>query len=70
MGPFQSANVAITAFFNFTTIIAMAISFFSLMSSMFTNVYEQTKEIAILRALGIFHNFLFTITNHLHANDE
>jgi len=34
----------------------MSISFFSLMSSMFTNVYEQSKEIAVLRALGV-HKF-------------
>jgi ABC-type antimicrobial peptide transport system permease subunit len=47
--PFQVASDAMSYFFNFTTIIAMAVSFFSLMSSMFTNIYEQTKEIGVLR---------------------
>jgi len=59
--PFEVATVAISYFFNGTTIIAMLISFFSLMSSMFTNVYEQTKEIAILRALGISKFALYRI---------
>jgi len=59
--PFEVATLAITYFFNITTIIAMAISFFSLMSSMFTNVYEQTKEIAILRALGMSKFSLYRI---------
>jgi len=59
--PFEVATLAITYFFNGTTIIAMLISFFSLMSSMFTNVYEQTKEIAILRALGISKFSLYRI---------
>lgn len=43
-------------FFNFTTVIAMLISFFSLMASMYTNIHEQTKEIGILRAIGV-HKF-------------
>jgi len=39
--------------FSLTTLIAMFICFFSLTSSMFTNVYEQVKEIGVLRALGV-----------------
>jgi len=61
MTPFEVATVAMTYFFNFTTVVAMLISFFSLMSSMFTNVYEQTKEIAILRALGISKFWMYKI---------
>jgi len=48
-------------FFNFTTVVAMLISFFSLMSSMYTNIFEQTKEIGILRAIGIKRGWLFRI---------
>eukprot|EP01130_Rhizamoeba_saxonica_P014410 TRINITY_DN6293_c0_g1_i1.p1 TRINITY_DN6293_c0_g1~~TRINITY_DN6293_c0_g1_i1.p1 ORF type:complete len:1033 (-),score=164.52 TRINITY_DN6293_c0_g1_i1:42-3140(-) len=50
---FDSTEVAMNLFFNFTTVIAMAISFFSLLSSMFTNVREQSKEIGVMRAMGI-----------------
>jgi len=38
-------DIAITFFFGFTIVIAMIICFFSLVSSMYTNVYEQAKEI-------------------------
>eukprot|EP01129_Flabellula_baltica_P004751 TRINITY_DN1678_c0_g1_i1.p1 TRINITY_DN1678_c0_g1~~TRINITY_DN1678_c0_g1_i1.p1 ORF type:complete len:1048 (-),score=207.61 TRINITY_DN1678_c0_g1_i1:23-3166(-) len=53
IAPFNTATVAMTYFFTFTTFVAMLISFFSLLSSMYTNVFEQTKEIGILRALGL-----------------
>lgn len=59
--PLDTASEVISYFFDFTTIVAMAISFFSLMSSMFTNVYEQTKEIGILRAIGIPKFWVFRI---------
>src|SRR3954470_13126529 len=39
----------------------MAICFFSLTSSMFTNVYEQSKEIAVLRALGLSKGALYRV---------
>jgi ABC-type antimicrobial peptide transport system permease subunit len=48
--------------FSLTTLIAMFICFFSLMSSMFTNVYEQTKEIGVLRALGTRLSFVPNFT--------
>ncbi|KYQ91201.1 DUF214 family protein [Tieghemostelium lacteum] len=51
--PNKTASNIIEYFFGFTTVVAMVISFFSLMSSMFTNIFEQTKEIGILRAIGI-----------------
>jgi len=51
--PITQANQIMNYFFNFTTIVAMLICFFSLMSSMYTNIYEQTKEIGILRAMGL-----------------
>ena len=46
-------NLAMKFFFGFTVVMAMTISFFSLVSSMYTNVLEQSKEIGILRAIGI-----------------
>ena len=51
-------DLAMRFFFGFTVIIAMAISFFSLVSSMYTNVHEQAKEIGILRALGIPYGWM------------
>lgn len=59
--PFEIASMAMNYIFSFTTLIAMAISFFSLMSSMFTNIHEQTKEIAILRALGVEKSWMYRI---------
>jgi ABC-type antimicrobial peptide transport system permease subunit len=73
IGPINQANSIMTYFFNFTTIIAMLISFFSLMSSMYvkfyvvfvmrryTNVWEQTKEIGVLRALGVHKSWMYRI---------
>lgn len=56
--PIKQANIAMNFFFSFTVIVAMAISFFSLMSSMYTNIYEQAKEIGILRAVGMPYGWL------------
>lgn len=39
-------------FFIFTTIVAMVMCFFSLTSSMYTNINEQAKEIGVMRAIG------------------
>ena len=39
----------------------MLIGVFSLMSSMYTNIFEQTKEIGILRAMGINKSWLMRI---------
>ncbi len=46
-------NLAMGFFFNFATVCAMAVCFFSLMSSMYTNIHEQTHEIGIMQALGM-----------------
>lgn len=56
--PLDDANTAMDFFFVFTVIVAMAISFFSLMSSMYTNILEQAKEIGVLRALGVPNGWL------------
>ena len=48
----QIANDSLFAFSILTTIIVMIMCFFSLTSSMYTNVIQQSKEIAVLRALG------------------
>lgn len=50
--PLKSAEQILGYFFIFTTAVAMTISFFSLSSSMFSNIHKQKKEIAVLRALG------------------
>lgn len=49
----KTAETIVTVFFTFTQVVVMVICFFSLMSSMRTNIYEQTKEIGVLRAIGL-----------------
>ncbi|KAM9977270.1 hypothetical protein ACTFIR_011129 [Dictyostelium discoideum] len=59
--PFATASVIIQYFFSFTTVLAMTISFFSLMSSVYSNILEQTKEIGVLCALGIPKSWMIRI---------
>ncbi len=49
----NTARQLINFFFLFTVVIALVICFFSLSSSMYTNIYEQSKEIGVLLALGM-----------------
>ncbi len=48
-----TSNLALSFIFQFTTAAAMLICFFSLVSSMYTSVHEQKKEIGILLSLGL-----------------
>jgi ABC-type antimicrobial peptide transport system permease subunit len=69
------AGDSLYAFSVLTTIIVMIMCFFSLTSSMYTNVLEQSKEIAILRALGsrrftimriyIYESFILVISSSI-----
>lgn len=43
----------INTVFTMITLVVMVICFFSLTSSMSANIIEQTKEIAVLRTLGL-----------------
>jgi len=52
-GRIALVSTMMNAFGLFTTIIAFLVCFFALMASMYANVYEQTKEIGIMRALGL-----------------
>lgn len=52
--PIQKADAILAAFFGFTTAVAMLIASFSLISSMYTNIYEQTKEIGRVSSLQRF----------------
>jgi len=54
----EEANLTMSFFFNLITVIAMSICFFALISSTYTNIYEQTKEIGILLAIGLPAPFL------------
>ena len=49
----QTVNTVVSLFFGTAIIIAMLISCFSLTSSMMTNIWEQSKEIGVLRAIGL-----------------
>lgn len=48
----QSESIVMIIFIS-VMIIAMFLSFFSLASSMTANIFEQVKEIAVMRALGV-----------------
>jgi len=64
--PIQKATEILAYFFNFTTIIALVVCWFSLNSSMFANVYEQTKEISILRAMGLTKFWMYRVLSMRH----
>eukprot|EP01062_Namystynia_karyoxenos_P059026 TRINITY_DN50458_c0_g1_i1.p1 TRINITY_DN50458_c0_g1~~TRINITY_DN50458_c0_g1_i1.p1 ORF type:complete len:1108 (+),score=417.64 TRINITY_DN50458_c0_g1_i1:67-3324(+) len=49
----RTASGILTVFFFVITLITMVMCFFSLTASMYTNVHEQSKEIGILRSLGL-----------------
>ncbi|KAG2388720.1 hypothetical protein C9374_000159 [Naegleria lovaniensis] len=51
--PIEIAVQVMNFFFLFTTLVALIICFFSLVSSMYSNVNEQAKEIGVLRAIGM-----------------
>jgi ABC-type antimicrobial peptide transport system permease subunit len=49
----QLATQIISYFFAFAQIMASIICYFTLTSSVSTNIYEQTKEIGLLRCIGL-----------------
>ena len=49
----RTAKDAMDLFAGGTTAVALLICFFSLISSMVANIHEQSKEIGLLRALGV-----------------
>jgi len=51
--PVEIGSTVMGFFFNFTAVIALFMCFFSLVSNMWTNIYEQAKEIGVLRAMGM-----------------
>ena len=51
--PIEIAQTIMLYFFVFTLAIAMVTCFFSLVASMYANILEQSKEIGVIRALGI-----------------
>lgn len=52
----DKTNAVMDLIFGIATYIAMFLCLFSLMASMYTNIFEQSKEIAILRAMGMTKN--------------
>lgn len=49
----EQANMTLALLFQIVTVVVLIVAFFSLNSSMFTNIMEQKMEIGILRALGV-----------------
>ncbi|KAJ6253531.1 hypothetical protein M0813_12944 [Anaeramoeba flamelloides] len=59
--PFDTARVIMTAFSSFAIIVSNIICFFALISSTYVNIYESTKEIGILRAIGLNRKHLANV---------
>ena len=58
------ASLGITIFsyiFIFSIVSTMFICFFSLMASMYTNIFEQSKEIALMKTLGLSNFLIYKI---------
>lgn len=49
----DTATTLVNLFFLVVVVVALVICFFSLSSSMYTNIHEQKKEIGIMLAIGI-----------------
>ena len=58
LGALQTAKQAMDLIAGATTAVALLICFFSLTSSMIANMAEQTKEIGLLRALGVTRSWI------------
>ena len=53
----ESTTTLLGTLFTIINVTAMFLCFFALSSSMYTSIYEQAKEIAILRAMGFNNTF-------------
>eukprot|EP01063_Lacrimia_lanifica_P003040 TRINITY_DN11637_c1_g1_i1.p1 TRINITY_DN11637_c1_g1~~TRINITY_DN11637_c1_g1_i1.p1 ORF type:complete len:1005 (+),score=334.65 TRINITY_DN11637_c1_g1_i1:293-3307(+) len=49
----RTAEAILNTFFMVVSLLAMSMCFFSLIASMYSNIHAQTKEIGILRSLGL-----------------
>eukprot|EP01060_Flectonema_neradi_P010229 TRINITY_DN17355_c0_g1_i1.p1 TRINITY_DN17355_c0_g1~~TRINITY_DN17355_c0_g1_i1.p1 ORF type:complete len:1106 (+),score=147.38 TRINITY_DN17355_c0_g1_i1:33-3320(+) len=49
----ESTGDILNLFFYVVTLLTMILCFFSLLASMYTNIHEQSKEIGVLRSLGL-----------------
>lgn len=57
----EQQRVIINTLFSVITVIVMILCYFSLISAMTANIYEQTKEIAVYRALGVTKSLMQSI---------
>ncbi|KAN0000825.1 hypothetical protein ACTFIZ_001278 [Dictyostelium cf. discoideum] len=57
----NSSDKLNSLFFDFATVISIIISSFSLISSMFTSIKNQSKEIGILRSIGLSNFKIYKI---------
>jgi ABC-type antimicrobial peptide transport system permease subunit len=60
----QKTTAVMNVVFSVATYIAMGLCFFSLVASMFTNIWEQSKEIGILRAVGMTQSQIIRLYVH------
>ena len=57
----ESTTTLLGTLFTIINVTAMFLCFFALSSSMYTSIYEQAKEIAILRAMGVRRPWLMRV---------
>ncbi|KAM9990763.1 hypothetical protein ACTFIY_006805 [Dictyostelium cf. discoideum] len=57
----NSSDKLNSLFFDFSTVLSIIISSFSLISSMFTSIKNQSKEIGILRSIGLSNFKIYKI---------
>lgn len=60
----SSASSSLGWIFQAITVMAMLIAFFSLNSSMYTNIMEQKKEMGVLRSLGLKRAAIFRLFSY------
>lgn len=57
-------EILLKAIFQLVTLFTLVVSFFSLNSSMYSNIVEQSKEVGILRALGLSKFSIYRIYSY------
>jgi hypothetical protein len=67
------SNAVMSMVFSIATYIAMFLCLFSLVASMLTNLYEQSKEISVLRSIGLTKTSIikiFTSVERTHGTHD
>jgi len=58
---FQNNSKKLDSIFSIIVMVSMGLCFFTLTSSMSANIYDQCKEITIMRSVGVQKNFIVRV---------